>query len=95
MWYVYIIRSLIKNFIYIGSTNSLKRRLNEHNCGLSLSTKHYKPFELEAFIAVKTESKAKELEKYLKTGSGRAVLKKRILVGKASVSSVLNGTASA
>jgi len=44
---------------------------------------------LEAFIAVKTESKAKELEKYLKTGSGRAILKKRILVGKASVSSVL------
>ncbi|HSR18788.1 MAG TPA: GIY-YIG nuclease family protein [Ignavibacteriaceae bacterium] len=93
MWYVYIIKSLTENFIYIGSTNSIERRLNEHNCGLCLSTKHYKPFELEAFIAVKAESKAKELEKYLKTGSGRAILKKRILVGKASVSSVLTDPA--
>jgi len=41
MWYVYIIKSLTENFIYIGSTNSLERRLNEHNCGLCLSTKHY------------------------------------------------------
>jgi hypothetical protein len=31
---------------------------------------------LEAFLAVKKESKAKELEKYLKTGSGRVILKK-------------------
>ena len=92
MWYVYIIKSQIESFIYIGSTNSLDRRLNEHNCGLCLSTKHYKPFELETFIAVKTESKAKELEKYLKTGSGRAILKKRILVGRASISSVLTNT---
>jgi len=39
---------------------------------------------LEAFIAVKTESKARELEKYFKTGSGKAILKKRILTDEAT-----------
>jgi hypothetical protein len=36
-----------------------------------------------AYIAVRTEKKARELEKYFKTGSGRAVLKKRILTDEA------------
>lgn len=36
-------------------------------------------FELEAYVAVKTEQKARQLEKYFKTGSGKAVLYKRIL----------------
>jgi putative endonuclease len=80
MWYVYIIRSTIKNdFIYIGSTNDLKRRFTEYNKGHSKATKPYSPFELEAYIAVKTEKKARNLEKYFKTGSGKAVLNKRIL----------------
>ncbi|MGB8319656.1 MAG: GIY-YIG nuclease family protein [Ignavibacteriaceae bacterium] len=38
MWFVYIIKSLNYNFIYIGSTNDLKRRLGEHNAGFSKST---------------------------------------------------------
>jgi len=71
MWYVYIIRSSHSNFVYIGSTNDLKRRLEEHNNGLSISTKAYRPFILEAYIAVRTEKKARELEKYFKTGSGK------------------------
>lgn len=34
MWYVYIVRSALDSNLYIGSTNDLKRRLNEHNNGL-------------------------------------------------------------
>ena len=79
MWYVYILKSINSNFRYIGSTNNLKRRLLEHNEGLAQSTKHYKPFEFEAFIGVKTESQARNLERYFKTGSGKAILFKRIL----------------
>ena len=63
----------------IGSTNNLQRRLAEHNSGEVDSTKSRKPFGLEAYIAVKDQAKAIELEHYLKTGSGRALLQKRIL----------------
>lgn len=95
MWYVYIIKSLVSKYIYIGYTGILERRLEEHNNGLVKSTKPYKPFELEAFIGVRSELKAKELEKYLKTGSGRAILKKRILTKEIREQSILTDEASA
>jgi putative endonuclease len=79
MWYAYILRSLEKDFTYVGFTSNLNRRLSEHNKGLNQSTKHYRPFELNAYVAVKTKEKAEALEKYFKTGSGKAVLNKRIL----------------
>jgi putative endonuclease len=87
MWYVYIIKSKNSEFTYIGSTNDLKRRFTEHNEGLSQSTKHYLPFELLSYIAVLTEAQARSLEKYFKTGSGKAILYKRILVRESSHSS--------
>jgi putative endonuclease len=79
MWYVYFLRSVNHKFSYIGSTSNLKRRIEEHNEGKSNSTRAYIPLELEAYIAVRTEKKARELEKYFKSGSGKAILKKRIL----------------
>ncbi len=79
MWYVYVLKSINHSYIYIGFTNDLDRRLAEHNEGLTQSTKHYAPFQLDAYVAVRTKEKAIELEKYFKTGSGKAVLKKRIL----------------
>ena len=80
MWYVYVLKSIKHSFTYIGSTNDLERRLSEHNALLNKSTMHYAPLEIEAYVAIKTEAKARELEKYFKTGSGKAVLKNRILV---------------
>ena len=79
MWFVYVLKSIGHSFIYIGSTNDLKRRLTEHNEGLNQSTKAFAPFEIEAYVAVNSKYRALALEKYFKTGSGKAVLKKRIL----------------
>jgi putative endonuclease len=79
MWYVYFLKSISKDYLYIGSTNNLERRRTEHNDGLVQSTKAYRPLEIEAYVAVKTEKKARELEQYFKTGSGKAILKRRIL----------------
>ena len=87
MWYVYIIKSIGTDFIYIGSTNDLKRRFAEHNGGLATATKPYKPFELLSYIAVQSESQARNLEQYFKTGSGKAILYKRILNRKSGHSS--------
>ena len=82
-WFVYILRSNSKDFTYVGSTNNLTRRLREHEEGLVQSTKAYRPLLLEAYVAVSTEKKARELEKYFKTGSGKAILRKRILTDEA------------
>ena len=76
MWYVYVIESLSNpDFIYIGYTKDLKRRQHEHNDGKSQATKPYIPFQLAVYIAVRTETKAKALEQYFKTGSVRSVQK--------------------
>jgi predicted GIY-YIG superfamily endonuclease len=73
MWFVYILKSIKSGYTYIGSTDDLERRLKEHNFGLSKSTSPYKPFDLEAYVAVKSEQRARTLEKYFKTGSGKAI----------------------
>jgi len=79
MWFVYVLRSLKDDELYIGSTNDVRRRIGEHNSARVDCTKGRAPFRLEAYIAVKDKAWAVELEQYLKTGSGRAVLQKRIL----------------
>jgi putative endonuclease len=46
MFTVYAIESLERNYIYVGLTNNLDRRLDEHNRGKNKTTKPYKPFRL-------------------------------------------------
>jgi hypothetical protein len=50
---------------------------------MNKSIRPYKPFEIDAYIAVKTEEIAKSLERYFKTGSGIAFSRKRILTYEA------------
>jgi len=66
MWFVYIIRSLIRRWYYVGSTNRLIKRFHEHNKGLVKSTKHYKPFKLVFTKKFYSEHEAREYEKKLK-----------------------------
>ena len=79
MWYVYVLSSISSKFIYVGSTNDIERRLKEHNSLIVQSTKSFAPYKVASYIAVETESQARQLEKYFKTGSGKAILYKRIL----------------
>jgi putative endonuclease len=80
MYFVYFLRSKKKpSWVYVGYTANLERRLAEHSAGLANYTRSYVPLVLDSYIAVETETKAKSLEKYFKTGSGIAVLRKRIL----------------
>ncbi len=75
MFYTYAIKSLNRNYIYVGLTNNVNRRLEEHNKGYNKTTKPYKPFKLiykEEFV---TRNKAREKEKYLKSGIGKEFLK--------------------
>ncbi len=78
MWYVYFLE-LSNGDIYVGSSNDLKRRINSHQDGQVRSTKAYCPVKLRSYVAVETEIKARGLEKYFKSGSGKAIATKRFL----------------
>jgi len=78
MWYVYFLE-LYNGDIYVGSTPDLKRRFGSHQDGQVQSTKAHRPVKLRSYIAVETEAKARELEKYFKSGSGKAIALKRLL----------------
>ena len=72
MFYVYVIRSLSdpKRY-YIGFTENIDQRVKEHNEGKSLHTVKYGLWELAFYLAVPSKTKALDLERYLKSGSGR------------------------
>ncbi len=77
MYYTYILRNYVSGRYYIGYTPDLKNRLQKHKSGKVLSTKSNLNYELEWYCAFKTRSQALMFEKYLKTGSGIAFMKKR------------------
>jgi putative endonuclease len=79
MHYVYILKSLKDNGLYIGFTADLKKRFKEHNNGKTRSTKSRIPFKLvyyEAFTD-KTDARKRELE-LKNNGQQREFLMKRI-----------------
>ena len=77
MWYVYILKCRDTR-TYLGCTNDLKKRLFRHQKGYVFATKNRLPVELIAYFAVKDKEKAFDFEHYLKTGTGRVFLKKRL-----------------
>jgi predicted GIY-YIG superfamily endonuclease len=82
MWYVYIIRSISNpNQEYTGATEDLRQRIAAHNAGKSAHTAKYKPWELLWYSAFPDKMTALAFETYLKSHSGRAFAKKR-LIGK-------------
>ena len=66
MFYMYILKSGKDGFMYIGSTNDLKKRFREHNSGLVKSTKSRTPFKLVYYEAYASESDARHREHNLK-----------------------------
>lgn len=77
MFYTYVLKSKGGEF-YIGYTHDLKRRFLEHNQGLNLSTRKYRPWTIIYYECCVCESDAKRREKYLKTTQGGRLLKRRI-----------------
>lgn len=78
MFYTYVLKSKIDGNLYIGWTDDLKNRFNQHNRGTVESTKTRIPFDLVYYEACLSKEKAIEREKQLKTGFGRAYLKRRL-----------------
>jgi putative endonuclease len=80
MWYVYIIRSKSSSDQeYTGATADLKGRIAEHNAGKSAHTSKFIPWELIWCGAFPDKLRALEFEKHLKSHSGRAFSRKRLV----------------
>jgi putative endonuclease len=75
--YVYLLRSESRpKQQYVGLTRDLRQRLADHNKGRSPHTSKFCPWLLVAYFAFSTEGTAIAFEKYLKSGSGRAFIKR-------------------
>jgi predicted GIY-YIG superfamily endonuclease len=77
-FYVYILICCDK-LPYIGCTNNLLGRTERHQKGLVPATKGRLPITLATYFAYSNKYTAYNFEKYLKSGSGRAFLKKHLM----------------
>jgi len=77
MFYVYILKCY--DGPYTGCTDNLKDRIDRHTKGYVPATKNRRPLILKNYIAFSDRYKAFEFEKYLKSGSGRAFIKKHLI----------------
>ena len=83
MAFVYVLRSLKDNRLYVGSTRqSIEERVSRHNSGQVSSTKNRKPLVLLYAEHCDNYSESRKKEIYFKTGSGRECLN-RILTNRA------------
>ena len=79
MFYVYVLKSEAANEIYTGFTTDLQKRLKAHNSGKSTHSNKFRPWKLLIYCAFENEIRAREFERYLKTGSGIAFARKHLL----------------
>jgi putative endonuclease len=78
MHYVYVLRSLSDDGLYVGYSANLRRRLVQHNEGAALATSRRGPWKLIYYEAYLERIDALGREKYLKSGGGRRFLKAQL-----------------
>ena len=77
MFYTYVLRCGDGD-LYIGSAVDLRKRIAQHRAGRVPATAHRLPVTLEYYEACQSELSARRREKQLKTGFGRAYLKRSL-----------------
>ena len=77
-YYVYVLLSLRDKKFYIGFTNNLKRRFEEHKRGENVSTSKRLPIRLIFYEAFLSEIDAKRRERYFKTAKGKTTLRQML-----------------
>jgi len=76
--YVYVLTSTKSGKWYIGCTNNLRKRFEEHQSNMSTYTKGRGPFRLIYYEGCLNSLDGYAREKYLKSGMGRRYLKNRL-----------------
>ena len=75
-YFVYAMKSESKDWISVGMTDNVERRLKQHNSGQNKSTKPYLPFALFYTEECLDRISAREREKYFKSSAGKTRLRK-------------------
>jgi putative endonuclease len=76
--YLYVLRSASRNRHYIGATNDMRRRLDEHQRGQTSSTRTGRPWELIWLVEFANIKQAKYIERALKALKSRVFLEEMI-----------------
>jgi len=66
MHFFYILKSKKSKKLYLGYTNDLRKRIKEHNQGLSRATKPYIPWQIVYYEAYLSKEEALKRENNLK-----------------------------
>ena len=75
--YVYILQSERDEHRYdTGLTDDLRKRLTNHNAGRIRHTLKWRPWRLKTYVAISDRVRAAGFERYLKSASGRAFVKR-------------------
>ena len=78
-YYVYMLSDVAtRTHHYVGMTEDIENRLAKHNAGQVPHTSKFAPWTIDAAIAVRDKTTAAQLERYLKSGSGRAFANKHL-----------------
>lgn len=78
-YYVYMLSDVAtRTHHYVGMTEDIENRLAKHNAGQVPYTSKFAPWTIDAAIAVRDKTTAAQLERYLKSGSGRAFANKHL-----------------
>lgn len=78
MYYVYVLKSLKNNDLYIGFSANLRQRYKKHNAKRVKSTKGYAPWELVYYEAYRDRKDATKRERQLKLHKAKIDLKKQL-----------------
>lgn len=79
IWYfTYVLQSLADKKLYVGYTQDLKLRFEQHKKGKVESTKNRRPLILIYYEVCLNQQDALKREKYLKTYHGKMFLRNRL-----------------
>jgi putative endonuclease len=77
-FYTYVLQSSKDLNFYVGYTNNLVKRIEEHNKGEVPSTKNRVPLQLIYWEGCLNQQDVTRREKYLKTSWGKRFIKNRL-----------------
>jgi putative endonuclease len=84
MYYVYILQSQRNGRYYIGCTHNMVQRLEQHNSGMTKSTRNLRPWCLVFTEEFETLSQARSRELEIKSWKNRTYMQEKLGLGGSS-----------